>query len=166
MHEHNLQLRAVPVAMWEGTRQWYNICENRSEHTSILYKFKFAQQRFCSTDNINNKNADEHTLLSGTSELERVLSRDMMAVTARVTILMSSSPSMSAGAEFRDSCWQSSCFCSTIHKTSRCDPLTANTIQFSPDRVKVRPLAPSQNGASVEWLVLSEICHFVHYKYK
>jgi hypothetical protein len=30
-------------------------------------------------------------------------------------MLMSSSPSMSAGAEFSDSCWQSSCFCSMIH---------------------------------------------------
>jgi len=81
------------------------------EDINIQYRKNFKHQKiFCSTGGMK-----QHTLLSGTSELERVFSRDMMAVTARVTMLISSSPSMSAGAEFSDSWWQSSCFCSTIH---------------------------------------------------
>ena len=80
------------------------------EDINIQYHNNFNQKIFCSTGGMK-----QHTLLSGTSELERVFSRDMMAVTARVTMLMSSSPSISAGAEFSDSWWQSSCFCSTKH---------------------------------------------------
>jgi len=81
------------------------------EDINIQYRKNFKHQKIlCSSGDMK-----QHTLLSGTSELERVFSRDMMAVTARVTMLISSSPSMSAGAEFSDSWWQSSCFCSTIH---------------------------------------------------